>query len=179
MSYLLPCSCGQNVIVEPRQAGGQVRCTCGKELSVPTLRGLKQLKPATTGDSSASRGPAKRAWNPVRGAVFTSGLVLAFLSLLVVGVSLFQYTQVSGFTKDPSAEIREMEDARIDEFSLDEAIGAFKLLRDQGLGEEPPPYWVMAQEAVAAQWRWIAWASAAAVLGVLMSLGAVFVPATR
>lgn len=179
MSYLLPCSCGQNVLVEPRQAGGQVRCICGKELSVPTLRGLKQLKPATTGGESASRAATTRPWNPVRGAVFTSGLVLTFLSLLVIAVTLFQYTRVSGYTEDQSSQIHQLEAGQIDEFTLDQSIEAFKLLRDEGLDEGPPPYWVVAKEMVTSQWRWIAWASAVAVLGVVMSLAAVFAPANR
>ena len=45
MFYLLECSCGREVVVEERQAGVEVSCECGKEISVPTYRKLKQLKP--------------------------------------------------------------------------------------------------------------------------------------
>ena len=45
MRYLLPCSCGQSVGVEFRQAGGQVRCACGRVLEVPSLRTIRQLEP--------------------------------------------------------------------------------------------------------------------------------------
>jgi hypothetical protein len=41
--YLLPCSCGQNLTVELRQAGENVVCACGKSLEVPTLLQLKKL----------------------------------------------------------------------------------------------------------------------------------------
>jgi hypothetical protein len=46
-SFLLPCACGQTTIVSPAQAGQSVRCVCGAQLEVPTLRGLRQLAPAT------------------------------------------------------------------------------------------------------------------------------------
>ena len=44
--YLLPCACGQKVVVEPRQAGGQVRCTCGRSLEVPTMLKMAKLQRA-------------------------------------------------------------------------------------------------------------------------------------
>ena len=44
--FLLPCSCGQKVRVGNAQAGAGVRCVCGKSLTVPTLRGLRELESA-------------------------------------------------------------------------------------------------------------------------------------
>lgn len=46
MKYLLPCSCGQTVDVEPSQAGQTVTCRCGKNLLVPTLMQILQLEEA-------------------------------------------------------------------------------------------------------------------------------------
>jgi hypothetical protein len=57
--YLLNCSCGQKVSVSKRQAGHSVRCSCGNELEVPTLRALAELERADAGASPA----ATRAWN--------------------------------------------------------------------------------------------------------------------
>jgi hypothetical protein len=78
--YLLPCSCGQKVRVEPAQAGGQVACACGANLNVPTLRGLKQLEIAPP-DEAAVRRSAGRQWGPVRGAMFSIGLLVVVISL--------------------------------------------------------------------------------------------------
>lgn len=44
--YLLPCTCGRKVPVSTRHAGQTVRCACGAELEVPTLRGLGELERA-------------------------------------------------------------------------------------------------------------------------------------
>jgi hypothetical protein len=44
--YLLPCTCGKSVPVDVGQAGGQVVCTCGASLDVPTLRQLRHLQRA-------------------------------------------------------------------------------------------------------------------------------------
>ncbi len=44
IKYLLPCSCGETVTVEGRQAGQQVLCSCGQTLEVPTLQGIRKLE---------------------------------------------------------------------------------------------------------------------------------------
>lgn len=63
-SYLLTCSCGKTVPVEPGQAGGQVVCSCGTSLDVPTLRQLRHLPPAPSHETTE-----KRAWSIRKGAV--------------------------------------------------------------------------------------------------------------
>lgn len=42
--YLLPCSCGEKVAVESRQAGQRILCSCGQTLQVPTMQGMRQLE---------------------------------------------------------------------------------------------------------------------------------------
>jgi hypothetical protein len=45
--YLLPCRCGQQVVVEPRRAGETVACSsCGASLQVPTMLEMAALEPA-------------------------------------------------------------------------------------------------------------------------------------
>ncbi len=56
-SFLLPCTCGRQTVVTPSQAGQAVRCECGAPLEVPTLRGLRELAPAT-----AAGGGRVRVW---------------------------------------------------------------------------------------------------------------------
>ncbi|MDR3111107.1 MAG: hypothetical protein LBU65_15675 [Planctomycetaceae bacterium] len=45
MKYQLPCQCGLTIAVETSQAGGQVVCSCGQQIQVPSLIKLKQLPP--------------------------------------------------------------------------------------------------------------------------------------
>jgi hypothetical protein len=44
--YLLPCLCGQQVAIEPRQAGETITCRCGASLLAPTMREICALEPA-------------------------------------------------------------------------------------------------------------------------------------
>ena len=44
--YLLPCSCGRKMPVEPRQAGQSVDCACGESLEIPTMLAMSALEPA-------------------------------------------------------------------------------------------------------------------------------------
>src|SRR5688572_16997649 len=96
--YLLPCSCGQTVRVGRAQAGQGVACACGKQLTVPTLRGLRELEPAAPEGSA----PGQAAWGPVRGAVFSSGLVIALLAFLFSAYQLWSYAAASALTTDRS-----------------------------------------------------------------------------
>jgi hypothetical protein len=41
--YLLPCRCGKNAVVEPRQAGEAIVCSCGATLDVPTMLAIGRL----------------------------------------------------------------------------------------------------------------------------------------
>ena len=75
--YLLPCECGREVIVSRAQAGGEVTCECGAKLSVPTLRGLAQLRPAPV-----STGATRRNWDDRHRVGFL--LALGAVSCLLV-----------------------------------------------------------------------------------------------
>lgn len=98
MGFLLTCQCGKQHVVNKTQAGESISCSCGKQLEIPTLRGLTRLPvhaPAgpQTGDGDsvvpgASRTtPANRrgrkstvAWQGWRGpsmAVLTAVMVIS------------------------------------------------------------------------------------------------------
>ena len=56
-SYLLPCSCGESVVVETHQAGGRVTCACGANLEVPPLSRLRDFEIAPdTADTGTGSG---------------------------------------------------------------------------------------------------------------------------
>lgn len=74
-AYLLPCVCGKSVQVDVRQAGGEVQCTCGTRLDVPTLRELRHLELAPTADVQH-----KPAWGQRQG-ILAASLIIAVLIL--------------------------------------------------------------------------------------------------
>jgi len=55
IEYLLPCSCGEKLVVDRSQAGLSKRCTCGRDVTVPTLRGLEQLERAAPAEETIAR----------------------------------------------------------------------------------------------------------------------------
>jgi len=80
VAYLLPCSCGSEVSVESAQAGGSVRCACGKEIEVPPLRVMTTLRSVgvSTSDLEAD----------VQGAWRRTSLLLLLVGALVVSGAL-------------------------------------------------------------------------------------------
>ena len=78
-SYLLPCSCGKKIEVDANQSGLAVRCQCGAEQTVPTLRGLAALERVEAAElASAKAGPS---WSVRQGLIFL-GLVILVGSLI-------------------------------------------------------------------------------------------------
>jgi hypothetical protein len=80
--YLLPCRCGQQVVIETRQAGQTVVCPCGESLPVPTMLEIIALEPAPEESLSTSNG---EGWGwPQRllllgGACLLAGMLFALL----------------------------------------------------------------------------------------------------
>ena len=78
MKYLLPCSCGQSVEVEPGQAGQTVACACGERLIVPSMLQVKELPSAPTQPK-----PKRAESDALRRTFFVLGIVLLFPALLL------------------------------------------------------------------------------------------------
>jgi hypothetical protein len=78
-NFRLTCACGQSVSVSASQAGQTVPCTCGAQLEVPTLRGLKEL-PLSDAPAGAKR---LAAWENRQRAIFS--LTLISLAALLLG----------------------------------------------------------------------------------------------
>src|SRR5438067_1009929 len=137
--FLLPCSCGQKLAVSPAQAGGQVVCSCGRTLGIPTLRGLRQLEIAR----DVAPAKAARGWSPVHGAVFAAGLVVAAVGLIVLALYGLQYGQIMGFrlTLDRADDVIRAEMARIENLSPRQALEEWNQEIEQGLGEKDEPPW--------------------------------------
>ena len=83
--YMLGCDCGKTTPVDTGQAGGQIQCSCGATLDVPTLRRLREL-PAVAPAVQAEAG----GWSFRRGAV-AACVVLA--GLLVIGSAWSRWSE--------------------------------------------------------------------------------------
>src|SRR5436309_2466055 len=118
--YLLPCSCGQKTRITGAQAGAQVTCICGKNLSVPTLRGIRQLEIAP---SEKTARPAA-TWSRVHGGLFASGLAIASVGLVFLALFGLRYIQLGWhpITHDFTAEVVKAEQKRIDKLTPTEAL---------------------------------------------------------
>ena len=82
--YLLPCECGQKLPVNSTQAGERVRCTCGRELDVPTLRSLQALERR---DDAAAK-PELAPWGWRQGLAFLGASIFVLASLALVVLNL-------------------------------------------------------------------------------------------
>lgn len=152
-------------------------CTCGKQLTVPTLRGLRELEVAPA-DAAASR-PARAAWNPVRGAAFSGGLAVAAIALLFAAMNFWLYLEASNYTTDPSQEIMDSEFARIDEATVDDLFDLWTAMSDEGLGHAHAPPWVAAQESAKIfLWRTNA-AAGVGIAAILIAIGALLIGRRR
>jgi hypothetical protein len=76
--YLLPCRCGKQIVVEPREAGQTSLCPCGQSLLIPTMRQMSDLEPA----------PVETAGKPERVWGWQQGLLVLGIALAVVALSL-------------------------------------------------------------------------------------------
>jgi len=81
--YLLPCSCGREILVETSQAGQVVRCQCGAELEAPTLLHMTALKRAP--EPEATTAPRASRWG-LRQRLVLIGMAITVPSLLLVGL---------------------------------------------------------------------------------------------
>jgi hypothetical protein len=121
--YLLPCTCGKKLGVTKSQAGQTVRCACGKELEVPTLRGLSALERVGTPGAAPNK-----SWNNRHRVAF----LLAIAAL--VGVLTAGY-----LTIDLPAPLPEFEMVEVDEMTpFSNVMAVYEELKKGIEGAVPP-----------------------------------------
>ncbi len=99
MKYLLPCSCGEQAEIDIGQAGQTIACQgCGNSLEVPTLRGIRQLKPAAAEPTDAD--DRRQGWSRSQGALFAVGL--GMLLLAVIGGTFLLIVRAQLVTTKPA-----------------------------------------------------------------------------
>jgi hypothetical protein len=104
VKYLLPCPCGQETIVEPRQAGETLQCVCGSSLQAPTLLEMTALEPAPEESKSRPSAQGWGAWN----RVVLLGMA-AVSAALLIAVCLYVQRPVSRFSFDPDEILRSVQ----------------------------------------------------------------------
>jgi hypothetical protein len=168
-----PCSCGQKVRIASSQAGEQIACACGKTLSVPTLRAMKELAPAPpiVADKQAL------TWSRLHGASFAAGLALATIGVALIALFFWRYVQIQagGLSTDRSNDIVQWESSTIDKMTAVQMLDAWSELVEQGLGEKQTPIWVAAKEQLQAYRYWIAVGACSLIGGIGLSVATLFV----
>lgn len=132
--YLVSCNCGEQLRVRVSQAGEQLTCQCGATVSVPTIRGLKQL-PVVADEEHKPAAPVAM-W---QGPTFAVGLIALFVGCLVLaGTTLFPPAEVT--FEVSSAEYSEEELKRaaipVSELGIAELYLEFNTLRTKGRSEQ-------------------------------------------
>jgi hypothetical protein len=146
MRYLLPCTgCQQSIPVEIAQAGETVRCDCGADVPVPTLRELRRLP---TVDSVVPDGQkiiaGSTSWSTSRRCLFALGFLVAAIS---VGTAVFyQFAAASIKSGDAHSDQLEMGAQLIDALTAEGAYEVWKMLRIQGIGEQTKPDYMIQEE---------------------------------
>jgi len=172
--YLLPCSCGQKTRITAAQAGAQVACVCGQSLSVPTLRGIRQLEVAPP--EAAARHSA--SWSPIHGVLFASGLAIASIGLVFLAFYGLRYIQLGGhpITRDITDVVVKAEQQRIDKLTPTEALAEWSENLKEGLGEPEEPPWVKANKVMAGYKAYIRASVIALAVGAVLAITALILP---
>lgn len=172
-SYLLPCSCGKKIEVDANQSGLAVRCQCGVEQTVPTLRGLAVLERVESADlASAKAGPT---WSLRQGLIFL-GLVVLVGAL--IGWLVLRFT-IRPQPITPFENFREFNRQYINELAPETLIAEWDKYR-KGIED---PEWRMAMEYFLTREREYHQAlyvvAFAAAVGVVILIIGLCVPRTR
>lgn len=174
MRYLLNCPCGQSVSVGRGQAGSEVTClACGRQLAVPTIRGLEALPIETSPAVERTVGIARPRWSLFRRVL--AGV--SFATFLIAVLMCLRYGWFWATYRSDWTLVQEQQ--RIEEIVAEQSLAqlwaAWDLLRREGLNEklEVPgalttqlldrqrPYWIASGV--------VAMAAAALFVGVIVT----------
>jgi hypothetical protein len=121
--YLLPCTCGKKIEVDAGQAGLNVRCSCGAEVNVPTMRGIAQLERSEPRTLPAAKPGAE--WGRRQGLIFLGMVIMLAASLGGLYVWWNYFPHLNPWTDEDAAKIR----APVAELTLEQSWELWKQLR--------------------------------------------------
>lgn len=132
--FVVPCSCGEKFRVRASQAGEQLKCKCGATVSVPTIRGLKQLE--TVKDEQATAAVTPSSW---QGPIFATGVLALFVGCLVLaGTALFPPQMLKADVNAVGMTEADFKRAAIPtkDLGIMDLMDEFVFLRDRGRNEQ-------------------------------------------
>ena len=128
--YLLPCACGENLMVDSGESGLSLPCTCGAQLTVPTMRGLAKLDKVEVEEDQ----PAQ-AWGArQRGIIIGAVLLVIGLAIGLTGTFLPKPT-VREVLRHPSDGVI---DPLLERDTPDAVYVAWVYIQSAGLNAAPP-----------------------------------------
>lgn len=179
MKYLLPCEqCGRQHEVDTGRAGEKLRCSCGRELEIPSLRGLRALERAaapaesttTSTTAAASRGKVRPA-ELARRIICVLGLIALALGLTVAAYGALVRSQIR--YPGPPEDTSQQAEAAIDSASPRQILELWSAYRDQGLGPYELPIHQLGEFTVQHYTRIAIGGLILAGLGLLVAIAAV------
>jgi len=84
--YLLPCACGNQLPVEPTDAGLMVPCSCGAKVKVPNTRGIYALPRLSGAEDDETESSAR--WG-LRYQLITAGLACLLFGAIATGYQVY------------------------------------------------------------------------------------------
>jgi hypothetical protein len=171
MQYLLPCECGQKLPVDASQAGLRIRCTCGAQPQVPTLRGLATLERVTA--PTGGRRPS--SWGPRQAVAF---LGLSIFTVAAAAAVALWFT----FPKFPEFKYNQADRQAIERYvnglTVQESLELFDTMR-QGMPQVPElPRIADYQAKATVHRRYLLAMAITAGVGVLLMLGSLAIRRT-
>jgi len=177
--YLLPCPCGNKVPVDGGQAGAKISCTCGKQLTVPTFRALKELEMEAQAVASAAVAREAPAWSTGRGMLFSFGLLVSVIATLLICYNGY----LCWVTWDGGEPLRQshLEEMRhsVEHLTAVEAVLEFQKMAKAGLSVDGVPPWSDISEIRDISFRWLIGALVALAVGLVSTFGSLLGPAGR
>ncbi|MCH5375312.1 MAG: hypothetical protein JJ992_15175 [Planctomycetes bacterium] len=176
MKYLLPCDqCGKEHEVDPSQAGESLPCQCGHTIEVPSLRGLRELKPAVT--TQVRPASSRRSSELSRRLILVGGMLLIALGLIVSAYGGLIRMQIQ-VPETPSTQDPDV-DASIDKLSPADAHRLWTKFRDEGVGPYQVPFHFLAELTQDYYTRIMIGGLILAGIGILLAGGALCMPSAR
>lgn len=167
--YRLPCPCGHETIIEPPQAGESVWCAgCGKDVEVPTLRGIRQLARA---EEAAKGSAAASGWSPQQGVLYVIGLLLFLIPAGVIAYLLYMNSRLP--TEQPDvANIQYQFD--FDSLTPERSLEAWEYFATDNLETRSEPMFLWARNLSNRLMIGVAVLAALSFLGLVLMLVSLF-----
>lgn len=186
--FLLPCSCGETVRVLPRHAGESRTCgACGKTLAVPSMREIRRLE-SVEDETALATTPTQTNWSAGRRALFVIGIPIF---LIGAGMAAYCYSVTTRYkpayvTKPTLEDARKgipLELMQLDINALTPTETIEKVWTPLTKEEELPAYrehpYLGYRRARDGYRRRLKWASAAAGVGLLLTVIPLLLPGKK